>query len=262
MSTPSNSPGYGTFGWYELMTSDTAAAKDFYCNLTGWTTQEMPSQDGMHYTVFNVNGAGVAGMLTLPKEAGSTPAWIGYIVVDDVDARAKEVVSEGGKIHKEPTDVPGMLRFSVVIDPQGAPFIIFAPLPGMTGSPQRPAMGDIGTVSWHELMAADLETDFAFYSKVFGWTRGDVHDMGQMGPYQMFNADGKTIGGMMSKPPQAPGVFWNYYIQVESAQAAVDKIKATGGQVFHGPAEVPGGSWIVQGMDPQGGMFSLVSSSK
>ena len=73
MSTPSNSPGYGTFGWYELMTSDTAAAKDFYCNLTGWTTQEMPSQDGMHYTVFNVNGAGVEIGRASCRERVSSP---------------------------------------------------------------------------------------------------------------------------------------------------------------------------------------------
>jgi hypothetical protein len=155
-----------------------------------------------------------------------------------------------------------MLRFSVVIDPQGAFFIIFAPLMEMSEPPRRPAVGTPGTVGWHELMAADLESDFAFYSKIFGWTKGDVHDMGKMGPYQMFNVDGKTVGGMMTKPPEAPVVCWNYYIQVDGAEAAVEKIKASGGQVFHGPAEVPGGSWIVQGMDPQGAVFSLVSSSK
>lgn len=262
MSTTPNSPGYGSFGWYELMTTDTEAAKKFYSSLTGWTTQEMSSPGAGTYTTFQVDGVGIAGMLTLPKEAGPQPAWIGYIVVDDVDARAKQIEAEGGKIHKEPTDVPGMLRFSVVIDPQGAPFIIFAPLMGMNEPPKRPAMGAPGTIGWHELMAGDLEPAFTFYSKMFGWTKGDVHDMGPMGPYQMFNVDGVTVGGMMTKPAQAPGVFWNYYIQVDSADAAVEKIKAGGGQVFHGPAEVPGGSWIVQGMDPQGAAFSLVSSKK
>ena len=37
----------GKFGWYELMTSDTKAAGKFYSDVVGWTTQEMPSTDGM-----------------------------------------------------------------------------------------------------------------------------------------------------------------------------------------------------------------------
>ena len=36
-----------------------------------------------------------------------------------------------------------------------------------------------------------------------------------------------------------------------------DAVKANGGQVLHGPVEVPGGDWIVQCMDPQGAVFSL-----
>ena len=39
----------------------------------------------------------------------------------------------------------------------------------------------------------------------------------------------------------------------------VERLKASGGKVVNGPMEVPGGSWIVQGLDPQGAMFSLVS---
>jgi len=65
---------------------------------------------------------------------------------------------------------------------------------------------------------------------------------------------------MMTKPSQAPMAFWGYYIIVEGgAQAAAERIKANGGTVAHGPAQVPGGSWIVQGLDPQGAMFALVS---
>jgi predicted enzyme related to lactoylglutathione lyase len=37
-------------------------------------------------------------------------------------------------------------------------------------------------------------------------------------------------------------------------------VKANGGQVINGPMEVPGGSWIVQGKDPQGAMFALVGA--
>ena len=44
----------GKFGWYELMTSDTKAAGKFYSDVVGWTTQEMPADDGPQYTTFNL----------------------------------------------------------------------------------------------------------------------------------------------------------------------------------------------------------------
>jgi hypothetical protein len=40
----------------------------------------------------------------------------------------------------------------------------------------------------------------------------------------------------------------------------MERLKLGGGQVINGPMQVPGGSWIVQGLDPQGAMFSLVSA--
>ncbi len=43
----------GKFGWYELMTSDTAAAGRFYSDVIGWTTQETPADSGPAYTTFN-----------------------------------------------------------------------------------------------------------------------------------------------------------------------------------------------------------------
>ncbi|HEV3493415.1 MAG TPA: VOC family protein, partial [Reyranella sp.] len=48
--------------------------------------------------------------------------------------------------------------------------------------------------------------------------------------------------------------------QVDGIGAAMERLKAGGGSVINGPMEVPGGNWIVQGLDPQGAMFSLVST--
>ena len=44
--------------------------------------------------------------------------------------------------------------------------------------------------------------------------------------------------------------------------AAAAAIPAQGGKVLHGPMEVPGGDWIVNGMDPQGAMFALVAPKR
>jgi uncharacterized protein len=40
------------------------------------------------------------------------------------------------------------------------------------------------------------------------------------------------------------------------------RVKDKGGKVLNGPHQVPGGSWIVQCLDPQGAMFALVGSHR
>jgi uncharacterized protein len=45
---------------------------------------------------------------------------------------------------------------------------------------------------------------------------------------------------------------------VDSIAAAVERVKTGGGKVLHGPTEVPGGSWVITGQDPQGATFALV----
>lgn len=249
----------GQFSWYELMTSDTAAAGKFYSDVVGWTTHEMPG-DGPAYTVFNVNGVGIAGMLTIPGHV----AWVGYISVADVDAHVEKIVEAGGKQLRPATDVPGMLRFSVMADPQGAAFVVFTSNPAM-GSPERPAPPTPGTIGWHELYTSDLDAGFDFYSRMFGWTKLSDMDMGPMGTYRLFDeGDNKPMGdgGMMLKPDQMPVSAWGFYFNVDAIGAAVKRVQAGGGTVVNGPMEVPGGGWIITGMDPQGGMFSLVSNQE
>jgi len=93
---------------------------------------------------------------------------------------------------------------------------------------------------------------------VFGWQKGEAHDMGPMGTYQLFSVGGMPIGGMFNKPPVVPATFWIYYINVDAVEPAAVRVKAGGGQIANGPMEVPGGSWIVQCKDPQGATFALV----
>ena len=67
----------------------------------------------------------------------------------------------------------------------------------------------------------------------------------------------------MTKTPQIPVSCWNFYIHVDSVKSAVKRVESGGGKVLNGPMQVPGGSWIIQGPDPQGAMFlSSVSTNK
>jgi hypothetical protein len=250
----------GKFSWYEIMTSDTKATGKFYADVVGWKTCEMPSGEGTPYTTFNLGDVGIAGMLQMTGHSG----WIGYISVDDVDAHIAKIVEAGGKLWKPATDVPGMLRFAVLSDPQGAAIVVFTPDPKMP-SPQRPESPTPGTIGWHELYTTDVEGGFDFYNKLFGWTKVSDMDMGSMGIYRLFDeGDHKELGdgGMMTKAPHIPVSCWNFYFNVDSIKAAVKRVETGGGKVLNGPMQVPGGGWIINGQDPQGAMFSLVSSKE
>lgn len=252
MSTANN------FLWYELMTSDTAAAADFYSHVVGWKTAD-GSTSRNPYTLFQIGGQGVSGMMELPKEAcdqGAQPGWVGYIAVDDVDAEVKRVEQAGGRMLREPDDVPGMLRFAVVADPHGTAFVIFR---GFGGPMQRPAPGTQGTVGWHELNGGDVESAFAFYSGLFGWTKDQAMDMGGGDVYQLFAAGGDAVGAMM-KQQDGAGPHWLFYFCVDDIDAAIARIGAKGGTVTNGPHQVPGDAWIIQARDPQGASFALVGA--
>jgi predicted enzyme related to lactoylglutathione lyase len=53
--------------------------------------------------------------------------WLPYIGVDDVDGFTNRVQAAGGAMKRAPEDIPGIGRFSVVTDPQGAMFALIAP---------------------------------------------------------------------------------------------------------------------------------------
>lgn len=251
------------FVWYELMTRDAEAASKFYGAVVGWSVQKSPMPN-MDYFLFNAGAAQVAGAFTLTKEAldgGARPAWVGYVGVDNVDMAAADVKAAAGTVYRGPDDIPGVGRFAMVADPQGAAFALFHSANAGQESPAAP--GTPGHVAWHELYAGDGPAIFPFYRDLFGWVAGDAMDMGPAGKYQMFGTTSdpaSMIGGLMTKPPQMPAPAWAFYFLVPSIEAAVPKVKSGGGQILHGPQEVPGGQWTIQGLDPQGAHFALVGA--
>ncbi|MEJ0093858.1 MAG: VOC family protein [Methylocella sp.] len=248
---------HGRFVWYELMTTDMAAAKTFYTRVMGWRAQDA-SMPGAAYALFTAGKASVTGVMDLPEDAKKTGAmsrWLGYVAVEDVDAAVDRIKQLGGAVRVPPRDVPNISRFSVVADPQMAALALVKGLkPGEAQSAELNAPGRVG---WHELLAANWEQAFPFYSELFGWQKSDFH-AGEMGTYQQFSAAGETIGGMFTKPPTLPFPFWLYYFNVADIEAATKRVEAGGGEILYGPIEAPGGAWIVHCMDPQGAVFGLL----
>jgi predicted enzyme related to lactoylglutathione lyase len=251
------------FVWYDLMTTDHKAAESFYGSVIGWDAKDSGLPD-RPYTILSMGSTMVGGLMPIPPDAaakGARPSWMGYIGVDDVDAYTERVKAAGGAVSRAPEDIPGVGRFSVVSDLHGATFLLFTGM-DQTQTPTDAANAP-GRIGWHELHAGDGASAFAFYSGLFGWTKGDVMDMGPMGSYQMFLTGGEfPVGGIMTKMPQTPAPFWLYYFNVDAIDAAIERTKAGGGQVANGPNEVPGGLWVVQCFDPHGAMFAMVAPKR
>ena len=254
-----------SFIWYELMTTDTDAAIDFYGKVVGWTAADHPNSatpGGARYTVLSAGERGVGGVLQLDQamqDAGMRPIWVGYVGVADVDRTAGQIKEAGGTIHVPPTDIPNVGRFTMAADPGRALFYAMTPQPRQDAPPAA-APATTGLVEWRELYSSVGETAaFDFYSGLFDWKTMEEMPMGAMGTYRIFG-DGETQwGGMMDKPEHVPASLWSFYVNVDGIDAAAERVKAKGGQVIMGPMEVPDGSFVLQGLDPQGAVFALRS---
>lgn len=246
------------FVWYELMTTDAAAARAFYGQVFGWESRPA-GVPGIDYTLLSLGGRDVGGLFALtPQMCGDSahPCWLGYIGSPDVDEDVRRVVAAGGKVLKEPTDIPGVGRFAVVADPHGAVFQLMC---GNVDQPPAPvAPMTPGHVAWHELSAGDGAQAWEFYSRLFGWTIEQDMDMGPLGVYRIFAINGVGAGGMLTKTPEMPCPMWLFYVAVQDIDASMARAAAAGGKLLMGPHEVPGGAWIATYLDPQGAMFAMV----
>lgn len=255
------------FIWYELMTTDADAAAAFYGAVIGWTFEGDGSGEGVmgYRLIRRADGGNAGGMLPLTTDMqahGARPAWMPYLHVTGVDAALEAITAEGGAVRMPPMTLP-VGRIAMVADPQGVPIYVMDPVPppgreGETSDVFSP--NAVQRVGWNELASPDLEASKAFYARHFGFEFNNVMPMGEMGDYCFIDHGGQTIGAMMQRQdPQAP-VLWRFYFRVPSIAAAKAAVEAGGGQVLHGPHEVPGGDWIVIANDPQGAEFGLVGA--
>ncbi len=251
----------GTFGWIDLATSDAEGAKGFYSAVFGWTFEDMPTDAGPDYTMFQFDGHGTCGMYQQPpemSEQGIPPCWNSYIAVNDADAMTAKAESLGARVLQQPFDVMDVGRMSVISDLDGAIVSLWQ------DRKQCEEGGEIivnvpNTWCWNELYCNNPEKEIAFYEDLFGWT----HDTSKnpMGlDYVTYKKDGRELAGMLqiqSDWGEMPPV-WGVYFTVADVQETMAKVKAAGGKVLMEPMAIPGVGEFTSITDPQGAFFNII----
>nr|WP_293318376.1 DUF1428 family protein [Phenylobacterium sp.] len=249
----------GDFIWYELLTTDAAAAQAFYGRVLPWTFAGSGQAD-MDYRIISAPEHDVAGLMEITPEMaehGARPVWLSYLAVDDVDAAVDAITQKGGAVQMAAMDVPMVGRMAMVADPQGAPFYVMKPASSeisLAFASDRPR---VGHAAWNELHTPDPAGAWAFYGEMFGWVQDGDMDMGPLGRYE-FIRHGGLIGAVM--PAEAPA--WTAYFRVPDIDVAKAAVEAGGGQVVQGPDEIPGGEFSMNCLDPQGAAFGLIGYRK
>ena len=107
-----------------------------------------------------------------------------------------------------------------------------------------------------EITAEDPKRACEFYDQVFGW-KTQTWD-GPQG-YWLLTTGPKSEpgidGGVMGKHFPQPVINT---VQVESLEATLEKVRAAGGKLAHGPNEIPGVGRHAYCSDPEGTLFGIM----
>jgi len=118
-------------------------------------------------------------------------------------------------------------------------------------------MSDVhGKVVWYEIVTPDREVTKRFYSEVIGWKTTEMDGPGGE-PYVMFHApDERPQCGIDTWKTGRPS-RWVGYIEAGEIDAAVERVKANGGEVLGDVETMPGVGKMVEITDPAGARVYL-----
>jgi hypothetical protein len=113
--------------------------------------------------------------------------------------------------------------------------------------------------SWIETEQPDPGAARAFYGDLFGWTFED-----RPGGYTIARLGGREVAGLIEagRQPGGEGPGWSTYVAVDDADAAVEKVRAAGGQILAEPEDVGPAGRSALCADAQGARFGLWQAGK
>jgi predicted enzyme related to lactoylglutathione lyase len=238
----------GTFVWHDLVTDNPTVARKFYAELFGWTFEPGKGVEP-DYTIIRHHGVPVGGIVA-PKQQTS-PQWLSYVVVADVDRAVDAFRQAGGQVYRAPVNARSDLRVAAVADAQGAPIGLASrgPLEGASDT-----LPEINRWLWMDYVARDEAPALQFYSQVLGYqSQAEARDTGTY--YRL--ANGRPRAGLFKTPWPRETSIWLPYIRVADPEAAAKRAQELGGLIVQGTApRVRNGSLAIV-LDPGGAPIAL-----
>lgn len=252
--TPSDQRQPGRWVWQDLVTDDVAAAKRFYGTVFGWTFETV-GKGARAYTVVRHDGAAIGGMVARDSggDAGRGGQWIGMMSVPDVEAAAKFVQANSGRIVFGPKWLHGRGEIAVFADPDGA---VFGVIRSDTGDGDD-VTGDLHEWVWAELWARSAFRTAKFYAGLVGYTTDEVkRPDGSLATHLI--TGGFARGAVISSPRPTLPAAWLRYLRVADVAASARQIDALGGRVMIAPAPGIRRGTVAIVLDPGDAPFAIV----
>ena len=124
--------------WMDLLTSDTARAREFYGRVFGWTAEEASPEFG-GYFMFTVGGMPVAGCMPVQPGMDLGDVWGVYLTSADAAGTLAAAVGLGATTRSEPSPVADLGIQALLDDPSGARVGIWQPGVFAASGPSAPA---------------------------------------------------------------------------------------------------------------------------
>lgn len=248
----------GHFCWFELATTDQAAAKKFYGELFGWTASDVTMGPESFYSMFQLRGRDVGACYTLQPDQraqGVPPNWGTYVAVSSADDTAAKATSLGGTVIAPPFDVFDVGRMALIQDPTGAMIYPWQAKRhfgvGVFGEPNA--------FCWADLMTRDPAAALKFYQGLFGWCTLATDNPAGFG-YTHWRVGETDIGGMMAIAPEMGPVppHWMNYVMVTNCDEVAAKATSLGGRALRPPFDIPNVGRMAVLQDAQGAAFSVI----
>jgi len=246
----------GRFAWADLVTTDPAAAINFYTKTFGWTTREIiGSRD--RYTLLLNAGQPVGGVAYRKADPGSKAAasarWVGSISVPDINQAVSAVTAAGGRVLFAPRLIAGRGWQALVTDPEGS---IFGLIVRDGGDPADDDPAENGW-AWVQLLSGKSAEAADFYKKALGYEVAEDTRTARTDDF-LLSSGGFTCAGLTPLPEGKGRPGWLGYLRVAETKEVVAAAKALGARVLLEQGE-PDKLQIAIIADPLGGAIGLLS---
>lgn len=248
----------GAISWAGLVTSDAAAAEQFYAAVLGWTfvSQSQLGELPFDVRVATVGSAPVASIQQGVEGVEFPAVWNPYFAVDDLEGAVSRARANGALVLAEPFEIAGQDSAGTVaflMDPNGAGFSLWQ-TPGDAAPVSR---AEPGFITWTVLYAEETVAAFDFYAKTLGW---QISDPSPIDGYRLATLpDGSRVAAARRlREGQFP--CWRTYFCVADLRAALAATVAHGGTVLTPSARIESGRMFAIVADPSGARFGIVQA--